>query len=109
MTTIDDLIGFGLDAYRGYAPEPDAPVWLATRRDRATFTSCAGLDDESLPAAELAPESRAEFAATLAERGLDATEFQLIAVHPWQWANRLARTLASERARRNLVLLGASA
>ena len=105
MTTIDDLIGFGLDAYRGYAPDPEAPVWLAARRDRA---SCAVLE-ETVPSAELGPESKAEFAATLAERGLDATEFQLIAVHPRHWANRLATRCARELANRNLVLLGASA
>ncbi|GAB3927597.1 hypothetical protein GCM10029976_024000 [Kribbella albertanoniae] len=105
MTTIDDLIGFGLDAYRGYAPDPEAPVWLAARRDRA---NCAVLA-ETVPTAELAPESQAEFAATLAERGLDVTEFQLIAVPPRQWAHRLATRCASELANRNLVLLGATA
>ncbi|MFB6725982.1 IucA/IucC family protein [Kribbella sp. NPDC056345] len=105
MTTIDDLIGFGLDAYRSYAPDPDAPVWLAARRDRA---SCAVLA-ETIPAAQLAPDSQAEFAATLAERGLDVAEFHLIAVHPRQWANRLATRCAGELAKRNLVLLGASA
>src|SRR5690242_13281131 len=105
MTTIDDLIGFGLDAYRGYAPEPEAPVWLAARHDRAGCEVLA----ETVPAPELGPETQAEFAATLAERGLDVTEFQLIAVHPRQWATRLSTRCAGELAKRNLVLLGASA
>ncbi|WP_405057712.1 hypothetical protein OG474_33960 [Kribbella sp. NBC_01505] len=106
MTTIDDLIGFGADACHGYAPEPNAAVWLAARRDRDAVPSGAGLGGDTVPAAELGPETRAEFAATLAERGLDLADFQLIALPPRHWTDRIAVTLAGELARRNLVLLG---
>ncbi|MFI5731319.1 IucA/IucC family protein [Kribbella sp. NPDC051587] len=105
-------IGFSIDEYRAYAPEAGAPVrliWLAARRELATFSSCADLDYDTLLSEELGPETLARFKGTLAERGLDLADFLLIPVHPWQWANRLAVTFAGELAKRNLVLLGESA
>ncbi|MFK4085990.1 IucA/IucC family protein [Kribbella sp. NPDC020789] len=105
-------IGFSIDEYRAYAPEAGAPVrliWLAARRELATFSSCTDLDYETLLAEELGPETLARFRSTLAERGLDLADFLLIPVHPWQWTNRLAVTFAGELAKRNLVLLGESA
>ncbi|MBD0747442.1 IucA/IucC family siderophore biosynthesis protein [Streptomyces sp. CBMA152] len=102
-------LGFGAHEYPAYAPEAAAPVrliWLAARRDRATFTSGAGLDYETLMRAELGEATLARFAATLAERGLDLADYQLLPVHPWQWWNKLSVTFAAEVAQERLVPLG---
>jgi siderophore synthetase component len=102
-------LGFDAADYRAYAPEAGRPVrllWLAARRHRATFTSGAGLDYETLIAAELDEATVARFGQVLAGLGLDLADHFLIPVHPWQWWNRLAVTYAAEVARRQLVCLG---
>ncbi|MEU8678538.1 IucA/IucC family siderophore biosynthesis protein [Streptomyces sp. NPDC048560] len=102
-------LGFGVDEYRAYAPETAAEirlVWLAARRDRATFTAGAGLDYGTLIAGELGEETLGRFSATMAGLGLDLDDYLLIPVHPWQWWNKLSVTFAGELAQRNLVCLG---
>ncbi|WP_406494327.1 IucA/IucC family siderophore biosynthesis protein [Streptomyces sp. NBC_00846] len=102
-------LGFGVDEYRAYAPEAASGirlVWLAARRDRATFTAGAGLDYETLMEGELGEETRTRFAATMSGLGLDLDDYLLIPVHPWQWWNKLAVTFAGELAQRHLVCLG---
>lgn len=54
-------LGFGVDEYRAYAPEAASEirlVWLAARRDRATFTAGAGLDYSTLIDGELSEATR---------------------------------------------------
>ncbi|MFE4958325.1 IucA/IucC family protein [Streptomyces sp. NPDC056653] len=102
-------LGFGVDEYRAYAPEAASEirlVWLAARRDRATFTAGAGLDYPTLITGELSEETRARFAATMTGLGLDLDDYLLIPVHPWQWWNKLAVTFAGELAQHRLVCLG---
>ncbi|MGW1707319.1 IucA/IucC family protein [Streptomyces sp. NPDC002206] len=102
-------LGFGVDEYRAYAPEAASEirlVWLAARRDRATFTAGAGLDYPTLITGELSEETRARFAATMTGLGLDLDDYLLIPVHPWQWWNKLAVTFAGELAQHHLVCLG---
>ncbi|MFI2783011.1 IucA/IucC family protein [Streptomyces sp. ALB3] len=102
-------LGFGVGEYRAYAPEAAAGiklVWLAARRDRATFTAGAGLDYATLIAGEIGEETRARFAARMGGLGLDLDDYLLIPVHPWQWWNKLAVTFAGEVAQRHLVCLG---
>ncbi|MEW2484999.1 IucA/IucC family siderophore biosynthesis protein [Streptomyces sp. NPDC048411] len=104
-------LGFGIDEYRAYAPEAASAirlVWLAARRDRATFTAGAGLDYETLISGELSGETRQRFAGTLTGLGLDPDDYLLIPVHPWQWWNKLAVTFAGELAQHRLVCLGES-
>ncbi|MEV7299950.1 IucA/IucC family protein [Streptomyces clavifer] len=102
-------LGFGVDEFRAYAPEAAAGirlVWLAARRDRATFTAGAGLDYDSLIAGELSEAALGRFAARMADLGLDPDDYLLIPVHPWQWWNKLSVTFAGELAQRHLVCLG---
>ncbi len=103
-------LGFGIDEYRSYAPEAASPVqliWLAARRDHATFTAGAGLDYEDFVRAELGDAVLDRFAATLSGLGLDLADYYLIPVHPWQWWNKLSVTFAAEVAQHRLVCLGA--
>ncbi|MEU9195799.1 IucA/IucC family protein [Streptomyces hundungensis] len=102
-------LGFGIHEYLAYAPETASPVrllWLAARRDRATFTAGAGLDHETLMRDELGGPALDRFAAQLAERGFDLADYLLLPVHPWQWWNKLSVTFAAEIAQERLVLLG---
>ncbi|MFE9400367.1 IucA/IucC family protein [Streptomyces sp. NPDC006530] len=102
-------LGFGIHEYLAYAPEAASPVrllWLAARRDRATFTAGAGLDHETLMRDELGGPALDRFAAQLAARGLDLADYLLLPVHPWQWWNKLSVTFAAEIAQERLVLLG---
>ncbi|MFI6700992.1 IucA/IucC family protein [Streptomyces sp. NPDC050509] len=102
-------LGFGVDEYRAYAPEAASPirlVWLAARRDRATFTAGAGLDYSSLIREELSAATMERFAGILHAQGLDPDGYFLIPVHPWQWWNKLSVTFAAELAQRHLVCLG---
>ncbi|MEU8157263.1 IucA/IucC family siderophore biosynthesis protein [Micromonospora sp. NPDC048986] len=102
-------LGFGVDEYHRYAPEAAAPVrleWLAAHRDHSTFSSAADLDYDTLIERELDAETRARFAGTMADLGLDLADYHLIPAHPWQWWNKLAVTFAGELAQRRLVHLG---
>jgi siderophore synthetase component len=91
-------LGFDAAEYRAYAPEAGAPVrlvWLAVRRDRATFSCSPDLDHDSLMRAEGAPVD-----------GVDLDRYLLLPVHPWQWWNRIAVTFAADIARGDIVCLG---
>lgn len=102
-------LGFGVDEYHSYAPEVAAPIrleWLAAHRDHSTFSSAADLDYDRLVEGELDAETRARFAATMIDLGLDLADYHLIPAHPWQWWNKLAVTFAGELAERRLVHLG---
>ncbi|MGW3888150.1 IucA/IucC family protein [Micromonospora chokoriensis] len=102
-------LGFGVDEYHSYAPEVAAPIrleWLAAHRDHSTFSSAADLDYDRLIEGELDAETRARFAATMIDLGLDLADYHLIPAHPWQWWNKLAVTFAGELAERRLVHLG---
>jgi siderophore synthetase component len=94
-------LGFDAAEYRAYAPEAGRPVrlvWLAVRRERATFSCSPELDHESLLRAEGAPLD-----------GVDLDRYLLLPVHPWQWWNRIAVTFAADIARGDIVCLGEGA
>ncbi|MFE5123192.1 IucA/IucC family protein [Streptomyces sp. NPDC056669] len=102
-------LGFGIHEYLSYAPETASPVqliWLAARRDRSTFTASTDLDYDALIHSELGEETRARFAQTLTDLGLDPADYHLLPVHPWQWWNKLSVSFAAEVARQYLVYLG---
>ncbi|TDC64121.1 IucA/IucC family protein [Streptomyces hainanensis] len=102
-------LGFDAAEYLSYAPETGSPVrlvWLAARRDLATFTASTDTDYETLIADELAAATRRRFADRMTALGLDLADYYLIPVHPWQWWNRLSVTFAGEIARHHLVCLG---
>ncbi|WP_432037571.1 IucA/IucC family protein [Streptomyces cucumeris] len=102
-------LGFGVHEYLSYAPETASPVqliWLAARRDRSTFTSCADLDYDTLVRSELGEETLARFSDTMTGLGLDLADYHLLPVHPWQWWNKLSVSFAAEVARQHLVCLG---
>ncbi|MGW4743844.1 IucA/IucC family protein [Streptomyces sp. NPDC004290] len=102
-------LGFGVDAYRAYAPEAASGirlVWLAAHRDRATFTAGAGIEYESFVRAELGEATVGAFAAALAAQGLDPADYLLVPAHPWQWWNKLSVAFAAEVAQQRLVYLG---
>ncbi|WP_432003833.1 IucA/IucC family protein [Streptomyces sioyaensis] len=102
-------LGFGIHEYHAYAPETARPlqlIWLAARRDRATFTAGAGLDYDTLIRGELPRHTRDRFTATLTGLGLDPDDYYLFPTHPWQWWNKLSVTFAAEVAQQHLVCLG---
>ncbi|MFB7448485.1 IucA/IucC family protein [Streptomyces sp. NPDC056194] len=102
-------LGFGVDEYRAYAPEAASGIhliWLAAHRDRTTFTAGADVEYDGFIRAELGEATVDAFAATLAARGLDLSDYLLIPAHPWQWWNKLSVTFAAEVAQERLVYLG---
>ncbi|MEV7343066.1 IucA/IucC family siderophore biosynthesis protein [Streptomyces sp. NPDC093544] len=102
-------LGFGVHEYLSYAPETASPVrlvWLAAHRSRAAFTAGVGIEYESFLREELGAATVERFAKTLTGQGLDAGDYLLIPVHPWQWWNKLSVTFAAEVAQQHLVCLG---
>ncbi|MFG2866064.1 IucA/IucC family protein [Streptomyces sioyaensis] len=102
-------LGFGIHEYHAYAPETASPlqlIWLAARRDHATFTAGEGLDYDTLIRSELPRHTRDRFTATLTGLGLDPDDYYLFPTHPWQWWNKLSVTFAAEVAQQHLVCLG---
>jgi siderophore synthetase component len=102
-------VGYGLDDFTAYAPETGSTVrlvWVAARRQYTRLSLSERLTEETLYDAELGAATRARFAATLAELGLDPADYLFLPLHPWQWTNKVAVTFAPDVARRDLVLLG---
>ncbi|HET9173429.1 MAG TPA: IucA/IucC family siderophore biosynthesis protein [Actinospica sp.] len=102
-------LGFDAVEYLRYAPEAGRAVrlvWVAARRESATFTAGAGLEYSRFVEDELGAVTLERFRATVAGLGLSLDDYLLIPVHPWQWTNKLAVTYAGELARRDLVCLG---
>lgn len=102
-------IGFGLDDYRAYAPETGSAVrlhWVAARRELARLSLATDQTEERLYDGELTAAARDAFRERLTGLGLDADDYLLLPVHPWQWRNKLAITFAPDVARRDLVHLG---
>ncbi|WP_299051880.1 IucA/IucC family protein [uncultured Nocardioides sp.] len=101
-------IGFSPDDHAAYAPEagPDVHLlWLAARRTGARLSLGRGLTETGLYDAELDQATRARFTRVLADRGLDASDYLWLPLHPWQW-RKVAITFAPDLAREDLVLLG---
>lgn len=102
-------LGFDAAEYRQYSPEAATParlVWLAAHRKHCSFTCSDTLDYDELMSGELAPDTRKRFTAHLRRLGLKPDDYWFLPVHPWQWRNTLAVTLAAELATRRLVCLG---
>src|SRR5699024_10305316 len=81
-------------------------VWLAAHRDHCTFSCSATLDYEQLLAAELDQDTLDAFTTRMHVLDLDPAEYYFFPVHPWQWWNKLAVTLAADIATNRLVCLG---
>jgi siderophore synthetase component len=104
-------VGFDIGDYEAYAPEAATPVqllWLAAHQRNAQASTAEDLSYEQLLASELGPDELTRFRGELARRGLDASAYLFIPVHPWQWFNKLSSIFAADLATRELVLLGPS-
>ncbi|NNG39222.1 GNAT family N-acetyltransferase [Flexivirga sp. ID2601S] len=101
-------VGWGVHEYQAFAPESGQPVrllWLAARRDLATFTCSRDTSYDEFIRGELGAQVD-DFAGQLRAHDLDPDDYRLIPVHPWQWWNKLSVTFAAEVAGQRLVLLG---
>jgi siderophore synthetase component len=104
-------IGFDTIDYPAYAPEAAGPlqlVWLAVRRENATFTCVSALSYDSLIREELGPETIEAFNGRLRQLGLDPLDYYVMPVHPWQWFNRISMSFSPEMATHAIVCLGLS-
>lgn len=104
-------IGFSLEENRRYGPEFGEPiqlVWLALARKRASVGHSRRLDFPAFLAEEFGAERWAVLAAEWREQGRDLGDYQLIPVHPWQWAQHLAALFQPELVSGELLYLGTS-
>lgn len=102
-------IGFDARDYLAFAPEAAAPVqliWVAVHQRNAHFSSLSTLSYEQLMRDELGAETLARFTEQLSARGLNADEYILMPVHPWQWQNKLLTVFAADIAQQDIVWLG---
>lgn len=100
--------GWGSHEYQAFAPESAQDVhllWVAARRDLATFTSCRDTSYDTFLRSELGDQVD-DFDRRLHSLGLQPADYTFIPVHPWQWWNKLSVTFAAEVAQQRLVLLG---
>ncbi|WP_411901710.1 IucA/IucC family protein [Methylorubrum thiocyanatum] len=104
-------IGFSPADNRAYGPEFGAeirPVWIAAHRTIAVARAVGFPDgqDEALLSRMLDDATRAAFAARIAARGGEPSDFLLLPVHPWQWEHLGDGATAAERHAGRLVVLG---
>ncbi|SDC81671.1 Siderophore synthetase component [Cupriavidus sp. YR651] len=104
-------LGFDAEDYRSYAPETGsrfAVVWLAVHRDNAHFACIPELNYEALMAREIGVERLGTFQRTLAELGVEPSDYLFMPAHPWQWFNKLSIAFAADVANRKIIALGYS-
>ncbi len=102
-------IGFSNRDYLAFAPEMAAPVsfiWLGVHQSRAIFSHGQHLSYEKLLEQELDPSLREEFVQAFASRKLNAADYYLIPVHPWQWQNKIQTIFATDISENFIVYLG---
>ena len=102
-------LGFSTTDVERYAPECGArfPLrWVAVLRENTDFAAVSDVDYESLVRDELGSATLADFAAVLAERGLDPADYYYMPVHPWQWDEKVTRIYAADIAEHKIVDVG---
>ncbi len=104
-------VGFSAEDADAWAPEGRTPVrlpWIAVSTALARYQGIPPLaDPEQLYGQELDAATRARFAATLRDRGLDPTAYLWLPVHPWQWDEAILPLFAPAVARGEIVPLPA--
>ena len=81
-------------------------LWLALRREHATFAACRDIDVPDFLRRELGEMQHAHFIAKLQSVGLMPEDYLLLPVHPWQWREKIATDFFPLLQRRDLVWLG---
>ncbi|WP_324247973.1 IucA/IucC family protein [Nocardia sp.] len=102
-------LGFSIDDIARFAPEQGNRfrlTWVAVLRANSDFASVTGVDYDSLVCAELGADTLARFDAVLIERDLDPADYYYMPVHPWQWAQKVARVYALDIAEGKIVEVG---
>ncbi|WP_109524050.1 MULTISPECIES: IucA/IucC family protein [Nocardia] len=102
-------LGFSVDDVERYAPESGATFalrWVAVWRENCDFAAVSGVDYDRLVLEELGAETLAGFDDTLVRRGLDPSRYYYMPVHPWQWAEKIARIYAVDLVEQKIVDLG---
>lgn len=102
-------MGFSASDAERYAPESGAALalpWIAVHDSLASYRGVGGLDPARLLAEELDTETREQFTAVLAGRGLAPGEYQWLQIHPWQWDEVVLTFFAAEVASGRIVPLG---
>lgn len=102
-------IGFDAADYKKYAPESAAPfplLWLAGHKEHAAYAGISTLAYEQVIKQELDAATHQHFETILKDKGLQPDEYFYMAIHPWQWFNKLANVFAADIAINRLVCLG---
>lgn len=102
-------IGFDLADNLAWGPEfarAIHPLWLAAHRGTATVTVSATLRETTFLTEQLGAATVAEFHQLIRRAGADPADYTLVAVHPWQWRERVSRAFAAQLRNRELIVLG---
>ncbi|MDO3646578.1 IucA/IucC family protein [Nocardia mangyaensis] len=103
-------LGFSADDVERFAPEAGgrfALAWVAVLRANTDFAAMSGIDYAGLVRDELGADTLARFDRVLTGQGLDPASYYYMPVHPWQWAEKIARIYAADIAEGRIVPLGA--
>lgn len=102
-------MGFSAADAATYPPEVRTALrlpWFAVDRSLAEYRGIATLQEVDLYAGELDEATRARFAASLRNRGLDPDRYLWLPVHPWQWDEIVVPLFAADIAEQRIVPLG---
>ncbi len=107
--TYKSRIGFDVADNLAWGPEfarPGRLLWLAAHRDITTTTASDTVRPETFPLQELGKSTIDRFSATIREAGVDPADYILLPVHPWQWRERISRTMSAELHDADLIVVG---
>jgi siderophore synthetase component len=106
--TYKSRVGFDVADNLAFGPEfaePIRPLWLAARRTITEVTLSESLREAPFLGEQLDVPTLEDFAATIRAAGEDPVAFTLLAVHPWQWREKIARAFADLLAAGDLLVL----
>ncbi|WOG27646.1 IucA/IucC family siderophore biosynthesis protein [Endozoicomonas sp. 8E] len=109
VTVSKGRLGWGQEDYQGYATEflPEIQLeWVALSRENCRLSLAVDLQENDLISAVLNSREQAKLNDRCRQLNIDASNFFLMPVHPWQWSNRLVNLFASEIAAGHIVHLG---
>ncbi|WP_407330753.1 IucA/IucC family protein [Enterovibrio sp. 27052020O] len=102
--------GWGRDDLRQFAPESEEAFqlyWIAVSDTLVSHAISDSVTWQTLLDSALSLDEQANIRADLTALKLNAHNYRLIPVHPWQWEKKLSLLFVAELAAKEMVFLGA--
>lgn len=101
-------LGFGYHDYQQFVPEMKQVLtlpWFAIHKSIATFSAIEALTSDDVYANVLGADQWVDFKKILADKGLVASDYLFLPIHPWQWHHWISLNYGEQILNNHLVYL----